>query len=471
MFKKFWIAFCCFLGILSLSISVDAASLAKKFYNDHDNVFVFDHTEKFGIKAPGHLEEITYDGYIALCELDLDGNGSEELLTIRIGGDSVSESNSLYADLYIRYDGEWDKQASYKLAEDLLKYEESDCSVFLLKKSKGYFLGCEHKEVASVTDTAFLWSFRLTSFNHEPFDEMLNLSLDDKPSSKKLNALKKKFKKYGFDSTDIISTPICDTLKALPDTFSMVSSVKREKTKRLEALLKHMNHGDGTAYEYGNTIFKSYVNKKWANKNESDFSSKYFQMDEDDDYDYEDDDDDTDRTKPHSTYKDDDDDDDDYDRDYYEDYDDDYLDGYFPSGKDNDIIIETEGSKNSTGKRPSKGNSSSSSSENIKDPYLSDYYPYAEEFIFWDSSVRLLSEEELWNLSYDDLRIARNEIYARHGRIFDNYDLSTYFNSLSWYRERVPAKSFTYEYAKKHFNDIEIKNIDLIKAYEESMGY
>ena len=55
-------------------------------------------------------------------------------------------------------------------------------------------------------------------------------------------------------------------------------------------------------------------------------------------------------------------------------------------------------------------------------------------FIFPDSDRRLLSPSEVSRLSASQLRIARNEIYARRGRYFQSDDLKQYFGGFSWYR-------------------------------------
>jgi YARHG domain/TIR domain len=49
------------------------------------------------------------------------------------------------------------------------------------------------------------------------------------------------------------------------------------------------------------------------------------------------------------------------------------------------------------------------------------------------SDRRMITEEELANLSNDQLRLARNEIYARHGRIFRDPQLAAHFSRYSWY--------------------------------------
>lgn len=42
------------------------------------------------------------------------------------------------------------------------------------------------------------------------------------------------------------------------------------------------------------------------------------------------------------------------------------------------------------------------------------------EYIFQDSAERYLTDEELENLSLQQINYAKNEIYARHGRMFQN---------------------------------------------------
>ena len=53
-----------------------------------------------------------------------------------------------------------------------------------------------------------------------------------------------------------------------------------------------------------------------------------------------------------------------------------------------------------------------------------------------DSDTRLLTEEDLESLGRHELFIARNEIYARHGRPFRSPDLQRHFSRFDWYRPR-----------------------------------
>ena len=48
-------------------------------------------------------------------------------------------------------------------------------------------------------------------------------------------------------------------------------------------------------------------------------------------------------------------------------------------------------------------------------------------YIFYDSDSRYLTGDELSGLSSWELKVARNEIYARHGRLFKDNELSTVY--------------------------------------------
>ncbi|PEJ06829.1 zinc ribbon domain-containing protein [Bacillus wiedmannii] len=79
-------------------------------------------------------------------------------------------------------------------------------------------------------------------------------------------------------------------------------------------------------------------------------------------------------------------------------------------------------------------------------------------FIFPDSDIRKLTSADLTYLSKEQLKIARNEIYARHGHMFQTKDMKSYFSKQSWYRENP--------YFTGKLTDIETYNVELIKSRE-----
>lgn len=54
-----------------------------------------------------------------------------------------------------------------------------------------------------------------------------------------------------------------------------------------------------------------------------------------------------------------------------------------------------------------------------------------EEQLFPESDLRYLTQEDVEGLDNDYIRYGLNEIYARHGRMFNNQEIQYYFNSLS----------------------------------------
>lgn len=84
------------------------------------------------------------------------------------------------------------------------------------------------------------------------------------------------------------------------------------------------------------------------------------------------------------------------------------------------------------------------------------------EYVLPDSAKRKLKKSDLRGLSIEELRIARNEIYARHGRMFDDKKLQKYFDSQSWYEGTVPAS----EFSEDVLSSVEKKNVAFIRQFE-----
>ena len=64
------------------------------------------------------------------------------------------------------------------------------------------------------------------------------------------------------------------------------------------------------------------------------------------------------------------------------------------------------------------------------------------EYIFSDSSTRILTDDEVNALDQNTARYALNEIYARRGRKFKDQELQNYFNGKSWYVGTIEPENF-----------------------------
>lgn len=89
------------------------------------------------------------------------------------------------------------------------------------------------------------------------------------------------------------------------------------------------------------------------------------------------------------------------------------------------------------------------------------------DYIIFNSGARYLDESDLYGLSAEELRLARNEIYARHGRLFEDEALQAYFDMQDWYHGTIEPSDFS----QSMLNDYEIHNVELISNYESEMGY
>jgi len=87
-----------------------------------------------------------------------------------------------------------------------------------------------------------------------------------------------------------------------------------------------------------------------------------------------------------------------------------------------------------------------------------------DDYILPFSSDRALTDADLRGLTKDQLRLARNEIYARYGRQFQDQGLQDYFNSKKWYQDLPKLPLGT----EPTLSKLELSNIDLIKQYEEA---
>ena len=66
------------------------------------------------------------------------------------------------------------------------------------------------------------------------------------------------------------------------------------------------------------------------------------------------------------------------------------------------------------------------------------------------------------NITDEEIRIARNEIYARHGRRFNDSELQEYFDSLSWYYGYIEPEDFV---ETEELSKLERKNARFLAKY------
>jgi len=75
-------------------------------------------------------------------------------------------------------------------------------------------------------------------------------------------------------------------------------------------------------------------------------------------------------------------------------------------------------------------------------------------------ATELITDDTLGALFAEDLRVLRNEIYARNGRVFKDPELQKYFLAQAWYRPNPDFKD-------DQLSEIESKNLAKIREAEE----
>ena len=98
--------------------------------------------------------------------------------------------------------------------------------------------------------------------------------------------------------------------------------------------------------------------------------------------------------------------------------------------------------------------------EPVEEPQTVEDTPW----MFADSGERMLTAAELSSLTKDELWVARNEIYARHGFIFSTAKGRNYAAQLGGYYQAATANA---ELVESRFNAYEKANVNRIKAYEQ----
>lgn len=82
-------------------------------------------------------------------------------------------------------------------------------------------------------------------------------------------------------------------------------------------------------------------------------------------------------------------------------------------------------------------------------------------YILPSSASEHITDSQLSNLSKSELRLARNEIYARHGFIFESAELTNHFKKQSWYE---PNPNFSDSMLSK----LEHTNVARIQKFERA---
>lgn len=92
--------------------------------------------------------------------------------------------------------------------------------------------------------------------------------------------------------------------------------------------------------------------------------------------------------------------------------------------------------------------------------YTADQTPYVQGDVeVWKTGSGEYSNEDKKLI----MKALRNEIYARHGRVFESPELRRIFEAVSWYKPRS-------NFSASELNELERTNVEFIVKYEKKMG-
>lgn len=99
------------------------------------------------------------------------------------------------------------------------------------------------------------------------------------------------------------------------------------------------------------------------------------------------------------------------------------------------------------------------SEEGFHGIYIEDGRFKSKTYVIAGSDENLLTEEDIIDLTYEQLTLALKEIYARHGRTFYDDNIQAYFNAKTWYQPLPEGE----KYSDQLLNDVERSNVLLLK--------
>lgn len=365
-----------------------STELENLFYTYSKDNLIKEYYDSDYVLASGELQQKSYDAFLALRETDLNADGTNELLAIRLKpqkDESGLTQNTVVAEIYENQGNALQRIAQYVLAEGILDQSEAKLDIFLLESQNGQIICCEAKDTAAVLADGVQWSLRAAAFDGTAFTEWQHTSLTGSAfSTEELTSAFSAVNSLGIQPGEVVWTSLTDQL----DYLEPICTIDRYLIVEQPEVYTFVNNGGNGAesMQYGETVFRNCWNGDWQNKMQKEFTA----------------------------------------------------------------VIDTQ-------TVPASAEAGSGLS-------------YAGDFVIADSDSRYITEEELEKFSEQEILIARNEIYARHGRQFNNQELSAYFSAKDWYQPTVSGEDFTEEYASDVFNEIEIVNISTIVNYENAHG-
>lgn len=132
-----------------------------------------------------------------------------------------------------------------------------------------------------------------------------------------------------------------------------------------------------------------------------------------------------------------------------------------PSDQGSKDASKTDDSDSSTDASNSKKDETAATKSDVVGSTDSDY-------VLPQVTTHHYTAEELSGLSSWELKVARNEPFARHGREFQDSDLQNYFNSKSWYTPQYSPDTF--DAMQSPLSQTEKDNVNTVISVQKARG-
>lgn len=92
--------------------------------------------------------------------------------------------------------------------------------------------------------------------------------------------------------------------------------------------------------------------------------------------------------------------------------------------------------------------------------------PSDTSYVLSESNTKYLKNKDVQGISKENLRLARNEIYARHGYIFSDGELTAFFKKKAWYNPTIKRS----EWKDDVLNKYEKANVTFLYSKEKGIS-
>ncbi|MDY3249994.1 MAG: YARHG domain-containing protein [Candidatus Choladocola sp.] len=137
------------------------------------------------------------------------------------------------------------------------------------------------------------------------------------------------------------------------------------------------------------------------------------------------------------------------------------------TGASNELVLVPSGT-NTSGVQGAAGNGTNTSGGVTNTSGGTADTTGSSDYVIEKSDRVYLTEADVQNLSLQQINYAKNEIYARRGRLFKSWELQNYFNSKPWYHGTIQPEEFTEAYAQRVMNTYEYTNAAFLAKVEFS---